>query len=297
VAPGRGIGEIIKDSRTKDGLLEPPRVAIHGHLGENKIFLFANPNYMQTISTAARSASERKAWMEGSWDITSGGILDDLWDERVHVIPDISVDKLKSSKWFLNRAFDFGLSHPFVCQWWAESNGEPIDGMGMLKGDLILFDEYYGWTGEDDEGLRISAREIAEEIVRREKEMGLWGRIKKGPADSQIYAPYDGNKSHAGDMAKVAVYWDKADKTSGSRKQGWGQIRKLLTGAMPVQGLREQPGLFICERCAQFRRTVPCLPRSPTDPDDVDTKSEDHEGDACRYRVTWTRRNFILRQW
>jgi hypothetical protein len=48
---------------------------------------------------------------------------------------------------------------------------------------------------------------------------------------------------------------------------------------------RELPGLFVMDHCEQFLRTVPSLPRSEKDPDDVDTDAEDHIGDEARYRV------------
>jgi hypothetical protein len=64
-------------------------------------------------------------------------------------------------------------------------------------------------------------------------------------------------------------------------------MRQRLKAALPTgNGPREFPGLFVCERCEQFRRTVPVLPRDlDRDPDDVDTDTEDHIADESRYRV------------
>ncbi len=62
-------------------------------------------------------------------------------------------------------------------------------------------------------------------------------------------------------------------------------MRTLLKHAVPgSEGVREEPGLFICQRCDQFIRTFPVLPRCPKDMDDVDTKAEDHIADEARYR-------------
>lgn len=45
------------------------------------------------------------------------------------------------------------------------------------------------------------------------------------------------------------------------------------------------PGLYVFETCRQFIRTVPVLPRDVKNPDDVDTRAEDHCYDETRYRI------------
>ena len=300
---GMLIGEVIKDTRTdiRDDERERPRVAIRSSLAENKILLMADPGYVRTLRAAARNPAELAAWIEGSWDITSGGMLDDLWDEKIHVIPNIPYFLLRKSGWFLNRAYDHGLSKPFSVGWWAQSNGNPVElfgkKIGEVPGDLFLFDEYYGCSGDENKGLNMTARDIAAQIKVREKEMALRGRIKRGPADSSIFSKYDGQRTVAGDMKKEGVYWDSVDKSPGSRVQGWQQIRLLLAGAVPVQGKRENKGLFVCERCVDSRRTVPCLPRDDKNLDDVNSEVEDHAGDMWRYRLRWTRKTIIQRKW
>jgi hypothetical protein len=127
--------------------------------------------------------------------------------------------------------------------------------------------------------------------------MGLRGRIKRGPADSSIFSKYDGLSTVAGDMKKEGVFWDAVDKSKGSRVQGWQQIRKLMVGAIPRDGMRENKGIFICERCTDSRRTVPNLCRDDKNLDDVNTETEDHAGDMFRYRLRWTRRSITQRKW
>jgi len=304
MAPGMLIGEVIKDLRTniREDEREKPRVAIRSSLAENKILLLADPSYINTLRAAARNPAELAAWIEGSWDITSGGMFDDLWDEKIHVIPNIPYFLLRKSGWFMNRAYDHGQSKPFAVGWWAESNGTPIQVFGkeygQVKGDLFLFDELYGMGNEDNRGLNMTAGQIAQRIREKEGEMGLRGRIKRGPADNQIFSKYDGVKTVAGDMKKEGVYWDTVDKSAGSRIQGWQQIRTRLQGAIPAtEGPREAPGIFVCERCTHNRRTVPCLSRDDKNLDDVNTETEDHCGDMWRYRLRWTRRSIIQRKW
>jgi hypothetical protein len=88
-----------------------------------------------------------------------------------------------------------------------------------------------------------------------------------------------------------------ADKGSGSRSQGWQQIREYLKAA-PREGRHpREAGMFVCERCDQFLRTFPVLPRDEKDLDDVDTLSEDHIGDEVRYFLRRRRMEMTTGKW
>lgn len=290
--PNKIIGKVIRDSMGGDGDIEPPRVAIRSRLEENKVLLHADPNYIQRILASASNEAQRKAWRDGDWDIVAGGMFSDLWDVRCHVLPNFPVDRMNEMPrgWYLDRSYDHGQSHPFSVGWWAESNGEPwtIDGItyGAVRGDLIRFAEWYGWNGQPNKGIRMGSGSIAEGIKDREVELGVRGRVNPGPADSSIFDDYEPGSSVAGIMQAHGVLWQRSDKRPGSRKQGWQKIRDLLEDAMPVAGgYREKPGLFVTERCTEFRRTLPVLSRQDRDLDDIDTRTEDHIADEVRYRV------------
>ena len=47
----------------------------------------------------------------------------------------------------------------------------------------------------------------------------------------------------------------------------------------------ETPGLWAFDTCRQFIRTVPVLPRSERNIEDVDTDAEDHAWDSTMYRL------------
>ena len=281
-------GRVIRDSM-REGDLEPPRVAIQGHILENKILLHADPDYISRIRASARNPAELAAWIDGSWDITAGGMFDDIWEGSRHVLPSFPLHLIPAG-WRVDRSFDWGSSKPFSVGWWAESNGEPFvwNGQvyGAVRGDLIRVAEWYGWNGTRNEGVKMLAVEVAQGIKDREEDWGLAGRVSPGPADSSIYDDDNGN-SIAKDMQKKGVRWKPADKGPGSRQQGWEQIRKRLKGALPPVGggPREEPGLFVLDRCQQIIETVPSLPRDERDLDDVDTDAEDHIGDETRSRV------------
>lgn len=282
-------GKIITDSVAADGTLEPPRLAIHGKLYENKILLHADPEYITKIKAAARNPSELAAWIDGSWDIVAGGMFDDIWRGDVHVVPAFPLH-LIPKRWKLDRAFDWGSSKPFAVGWFAESNGEPFEWKGRVygrvKGDTYQVAEWYGWNGTRNEGVKMLAREVGIGIRDREEDWLLDGRVKPGPADASIFDEENGNSIEA-DMRKVGVRWQAADKGPGSRKQGWEMMRTAMKNALPNPngGPRESPGFFIFDTCEQTLETVPTLPRDDKDLDDVDTDAEDHAGDMIRYRI------------
>ena len=93
---------------------------------------------------------------------------------------------------------------------------------GAKPGDVIRIAEWYGWTGEPNEGVRMGAEQIALGILEREADWGLQGRVRPGPADTSIYDDYEPKRSVAGDMARVGVHWTRADKGTGKPKTGVG---------------------------------------------------------------------------
>ena len=273
-------------SETQVGPVDGDRVAIHSHLAENKVLLHADPNYIKRIISAARNAAEEAAWVHGDWDIVAGGMFDDIWDKDVHFVQAIPLP-LIPKLWRIDRSYDHGQSKPFSVGWWATSNGEPFTFMGRqygtVPGDLYRVAEWYGCTGKPDEGLRMLSSDIGRGIAEREERWGISGRVFIGPADSSIFDPFEPGKTVAGEMRRSGIIWESADKSPGSRKQGWQLLREMLAAAKTLP--REEPGLFVFNTCFDFKRTFPVLPRSPKDLDDVDTEAEDHIGDECRYRV------------
>ena len=278
------------------------RLAVKGTIYENTVLLAAQPNYVAQIMEQADNPAKMAAWLEGSWDIVSGGMFDDVWDPKINLLKRFPIP----ASWRIDRSFDWGSSAPFSVGWWAESDGSDYqDAEGRwrssVSGDLFRVAEWYGWNGKPNEGLKMLAVDIAKGI--RERENGLFpGRqVQAGPADTSIFDVENG-MSVADDMMKQVrlddgqmhrgVVWTRGDKRPGSRKTGWEQMRKMFRDASPRRvgedgpfKPREAPGLFVFDNCEQFVRTVPVLPRCEKDPDDVDSDTEDHIGDESRYRV------------
>lgn len=302
----------VRTDIVEDNEKMPPRLSIKSHIDENVALLEADPDYKVKIAASAENEAQRKAWLEGAWDIVSGGMFDDVWAPKYNVILPFEIPK----QWKITRSFDWGASKPFSVGWWAVSNGEDVqlrDGTwrGTIRGDLFRVREWYGSTGKPNEGLNLLASEISEGIVQRELEWGWrntgenWCRVKAGIADSQIFAAENGNCIATDMKVKVrlddghkypGIQWLPADKRPGSRATGWTQVRKYMKNAHPgvrknedgeiIAYLpREKPGLFVFSHCTSFIDTVPVLPRDEKDMDDVNTDAEDHVADETRYLV------------
>lgn len=267
------------------------QVRLFGSYKEN---VFLSPEYVLELESI-KDPNKRKAWLWGDWDITSGGMFDDVWSTQYNIIEPFTIP----NSWRMFRSFDWGSSRPFSVGWWAESDGSDVrmpDGQyrSTVKGDLFRIAEWYGWTGAPNQGLRMLATQISKGIVERELKMGYYGRIKPGPADNSINDVENGN-CIALDMAKKVtingkvyngVTWTRSNKSAGSRKNGWEKMRIAMFNAQPNGGPREEPGLFVFRNCQDgFIRTVPTIPRDQKDLDDVDTEAEDHAADEVRYVI------------
>lgn len=296
-------GKPIMDSRDEEGNLEKPRVSIRSRMWENQILLRSNPDYRQIVSGAARNKGERMAWIIGSWDITAGGLLDEAWVQakRYALLKGFDIP----SSWVIRRSFDWGGSSPFSVGWYAVSDGtDYTDREGVehstVRGDIFRIAEWYGWNGTPNKGLELTAEQLTTGIVERELEMGIYGRVACGPADTQIFDVESSRRTHSisSEMLKPVkidgkrypgIRWERADKRPGSRIQGWDRIRAMLKATIPAKdGTRERPGLFIFKDSnVHWLRTVPSLPRDDKKPDDADSDAEDHAGDETRYMISF----------
>lgn len=279
-------GVVIRDDAGNE------RVRIHGHWSENTTLLAADPGYPGRLA-GDLDTNRRKAWFGGAWDVVAGGFFDDVWDARYHVLPPFRIP----ASWRVDRTFDWGSSKPFSVGWWAESDGTRVEVAKdtyrtFPRGSLIRIAEWYGWNGTPNTGLRLQSSLVAKGIKERESAMRSRGsrgedvplRVAPGPADSSIYDVNDEASTSIGDTMRAhGVAWVKADKTPGSRKNGWERMREMMAAATSPNP--EEPGLYVFDTCRQFIRTVPMLPRDDNKPDDIDTSAEDHIADETRYRV------------
>lgn len=282
------------------------RVAIHGSYKENK---FLDPKYIAYLMNI-KDPNKRKAWVEGSWDVTSGGRFDHLWRESVHVIEPFNIP----SRWRVDRSHDWGESKPFANLWWAESDGTSVEIDGVEykypKGTLFLIGEWYGCPPDElNTGLNMSSTDVARGVSWIDKRLigkevdqpsavskgqcniipGLCKEVKTGPADSSIFNTGDNELSIGQKMEKQGVKWEESNKKPGSRINGAQLFCELLESSLEAiekeNGMPEEPAFYVFNHVRGWISRIPILPRDTKNPDDVDTDAEDHDWDATRYRT------------
>jgi len=269
------------------------QIAIFGSYKENP---YLPPSYIAELESI-KEPNLRRAWLYGDWDVTAGGAIDDLWDSTIHVVPRFVVP----SSWRIDRTYDDGSSHPFSVGWWAEADGTEAtivlsDGTEYTfcpqPGSLIQIFEWYGCAKDEkgefipNQGLKMSASNIAEGIIDREVSMMANGWIESqpwpGPADNRIRQVIDSELDTTEKlMSKKGVRWLESDKSPGSRVIGLQLLRDRLEASVK----REGPGIYFMSNCVASVELLPPLPRDEKKIDDVDTKAEDHVYDMVRYRT------------
>lgn len=265
------------------------QVAIFGSYKEN---IYLTAEYIAELDRLTKNDENlKRAWLFGDWDVTAGGALDDLWHSKTHILPRFVVPE----SWYIDRAFDWGSTHPFSVGWWAEANGEEAIIIENGKqytftppaGTLIQIFEWYGAKEIGiNEGLKMGATEIALGIIDREISMMANGWIETqpsaGPADNQISNVNEvDSDTIEKKMLDKGIRWEKSNKSAGSRKQGLQIIRERLAASISGEG----PGLYFMRNCKASIETLPSLQRDEKDPDDIDTTQEDHCYDQVRYRM------------
>ena len=280
------ITEIFKNPFTGEEI-KSTRCAIHGTIWENKYLLENDPHYLVNLLKIT-DHNKRRACLGGSWDITAGGMFDDLWDVDTHVLPRFDVPK----DWLIYRAFDWGSAKPFSVGWYtmAPANGTLKIGdqnMRIIKGDTFRIREWYGCkTGEENVGLGLTNSQIGKGIKRREATLFPQHVVRRGPADSSIWGDTSGkgkDETIAKDIGREGIRFIKSKKGPGSRVNGWQKLRDMLAEAR--KPLREAPAFYSSVDCPEFQRCFPVLPRDEANLDDVDSDAEDHNGDEARYFV------------
>lgn len=258
------------------------RCYIPSTLDDNPYLTKNDPNYWQRVSAAASGNEDLlRAWRFGDWNISAGGMFTEIWNDATHFISPFPIP----SNWHVSRGFDWGSAKPFCTLWYAVCNGESLpDGRSYPPGTIFIIHEDYGWNEKPNEGLHLPPRDIAKRVNLEEQKMLDMGLIAKkpmpGPADDPMFDTTRG-RSMAQEHAEEGVHWTKPSKGKGSRIAGWQNIRQRLMAA--AKHPMEEPGLFVFTSAIHLRRTLPVLPKSKLNPDDVDTESEDHAADALRY--------------
>ena len=193
---------------------------------------------------------ERRRLLEGDWDVADGAAFSEF-DRRIHVVDPFEVPY----NWPRLRAADYGYSSPSCVLWGA------VD----WDGTIWIYRELYnkGYTGEALAHL-VNALEVDDPLMQISVLDGsCWSLHGTGPSIAET-------------MIRNGVRWIPADK---NRIPGKIELHRRLA----LNERTDEPRLKIFATCTNLVRTLPTIPLSRTNSEDVDTKAEDHAYDALRY--------------
>lgn len=259
---------------------------IPAKLKDNPIGLSTDPDYANRLKGLG-SPELVRAWLDGDWNIIEGAFFD-CWSAAMILRP-----TTWPSEWLRFRSCDWGSASPFAVHWWCvvQDDYKHLDGALLPRGALVCYREWYGSMNPADEGqrgLKLTAEELAEGIVRRER----GDKLAYGVIDPAAFTE-DGGPSkaerinnvlsaarmvgfHAADNRRVASV-GKHDAPRGPIG-GWDQLRARMKGV--AEGT---PMIYVVDTCVAAIRTIPALQHDPNRPEDLDTSAEDHCGDSWRY--------------
>lgn len=242
-------------------------VFIQALVTDNKALMEKDPEYIRQLEVLPPKL--REAWLNGSWNIFEGQFFEDFIDDPEHYEDRQYTHVIKAfdipSTWKIYRSYDFGYNKPFSCAWWA------VDYDGVIYRIL----ELYGCTKTPDEGVKWTPEKQFAEIARMEREhKWLRGKQIQGVADPSIWDTSRGD-SIADTAAKYGIWFTPGDN---KRIPGWMQLHYRF--AFDENGY---PMMYVFENCKAFIRTMPLLVFNETNPEDLDTKGEDHAADEARY--------------
>lgn len=261
------IKRLFIDKKYKNGENAEDYEFIYARVTDNKALMDSQPDYVQQLE--ALPSKLRKAWLEGDWNIFEGQVFEefsdneDHYDDRryTHVINPFEIPR----DWVIYRSFDWGYARPFACGWYA------IDADGVA----YRIAEYYGCTGEPNEGVKKTPSEVFSEIHRIETEhRWLKGKNIIGIADPAIWNAEKG-ESIADTAAQHQVFFQKGDH---QRIAGLMQCHYRFHFDENGQAM-----FYVFKNCKEFIRTIPALQYDETKVEDIDTDSEDHIYDEFRY--------------
>lgn len=243
------------------------RVFVPSTVFDNKILLDNNPDYVASL--AMLPESEMKALLYGDWNSFNGQVFSEWRDNKdgydnkkySHVIKPFDIPK----QWRRYRSFDFGYSRPFAVQWWA------VD----YDGRVYLYRQLYGCTDTPNTGVKYEPNEIAMKI-REIEDIHENGNRIIGVADPSIWDTSRGTNGTIINMfEREGIYFERGNN---ARIAGKMQLHYRLR--FDDEGY---PMMYVFNTCKPFIRTISSLVYDNVNPEDIDTKQEDHDYDACRY--------------
>lgn len=215
---------------------------------------YIDPNYKKHLSMLPET--ERRQKLMGDWDTFTGQYFIEF-QRNIHVTPAFPIPET----WQKYRGIDFGTANPFCCLWGAL---DPSDGT------MYIYREAYAknLTAADQ------ARLIKSLSV---DQTGKVESISMTVGDPSMFSNVAGTGTTvAGQYQTNGVIMTRAKN---ARIGGWQNVRRYMAPSPVDQQIR----LKIFDNCHNLIRTLPLMRHSHSNPEDLETRDEDHAVDALRY--------------
>ena len=247
-------GEVITwpKGHTKEGKPLFKRRFIPANLFDNP---YLSSDGMYEANLLSLPEHQRRQLLEGDWSISEGSAFTEF-NVKKHVVEPYDIP----NSWAKFRACDYGYGSYTGVLWFAVSPSE----------QLVVYRELYV--------SKVTASDLADIILEAEE----GEKIRYGVLDSSLWHKRgDTGPSLAEQMIMKGCRWRPSDRSRGSRVAGKNEIHRRLQ----VDEFTEEPGIVFFNTCRSLIEQLPSLPLDKNNPEDVDTKAEDHLYDALRYGI------------
>jgi hypothetical protein len=198
---------------------------------------------------------QRERLLEGNWDIAEGAAFPEF-NRHIHVVDSFEIP----NNWRKFRSCDYGYGSKAAVVWFAVTP----------SGQLVIYRELY------------VSKVIAVDLARQINRLEANESVDYGILDSSLWHKRgDFGPSIAAQMMNEGCRWRPSDRSKGSRTAGKNEMHRRLQ----VDEFSGEPGLVILNTCTNTISQLPIVPLDDNNPEDVNTKSEDHIYDAVRYGI------------
>ena len=195
---------------------------------------------------------ERRRLLDGDWDVAEGAAFPEF-SRGIHVVEASQVQI--PTNWLRLRAADYGYSAPACVLW------------GALDWDdtLWIYKEFYGkgQTAENLANIIINIEGDDPQMYHSVLDASCWNRTGTGPSIAET-------------VIRCGARFTPSDR---NRLAGKMELHRRLQ----LDPISKEPRIKILSTCTDLIRTLSSLPLSKSNPEDVDTKADDHAYDALRY--------------
>ena len=238
---------------------------------------FLSEEYLNTLDGLPEKM--RIAFKDGSWDVFEGQFFSE-WVKEVH-----RIDKfIPPVEWERFISIDYGYAKPSSVGWYACG----------FEGQLVRYKEIYA-TGltYSDLGYLILVKNGDDKLNYAVADPAIWGDSPhhgtvKGESGGETLQKIFHNHSSATEKRRDLKISDELKfplrPADNSREVGWIRMRdylKIFTDGNDKLTAR----LLVTEDCPNFCNTIPTLIFNKNNPEDLDSNSEDHAADECRYAI------------